>query len=291
MLRPLKHSAGYRGDPLRLHEDGGAGRGRRSGRHLLSQAARPGGALQSRRLVRPAEQKTKGKVERPFRYVREDFFLGRSFRNLDDLNAQLRLDTVANPRRHASTRVVLEHFAEEQPYLKAPPAMPFAVVLTLDRRVTREGMVSVGGNLYSVSDCTRRRIVEVHTLADEIGILEDDKLIAVHPVLKGRGQRRIAGDHRTAPRFARLCPFSESYFDVGISAPIAYLLVSREFQTRSPHLSRSMPAPVSPHIEPRPRRLALTGSVGEIQQNAIRRRSWYAGDVAITGILWRGCTP
>jgi hypothetical protein len=32
----------------------------------------------------------KGKVERPFRYIREDFFLARSFRNLDDLNAQLR---------------------------------------------------------------------------------------------------------------------------------------------------------------------------------------------------------
>ena len=32
--------------------------------------------------------------------IREDFFLGASFRNLDDLNAQLRhwLDTVTNPR-------------------------------------------------------------------------------------------------------------------------------------------------------------------------------------------------
>jgi hypothetical protein len=27
-------------------------------------------------------------VERPFRYVREDFFLARSFRNLDDLNGR-----------------------------------------------------------------------------------------------------------------------------------------------------------------------------------------------------------
>ena len=73
----------------------------------------------------PYRAKTKGKVERPFRYVREDFFLGRSFRNLDDLNAQFRrwLDTVANPRRHATTgRIVLEHFAEEKPYLKALPA-------------------------------------------------------------------------------------------------------------------------------------------------------------------------
>ena len=60
--------------------------------------------------------KTKGKVERPFRYIREDFFLGRSFRNLDDLNAQFRqwLDQVANARTHATTRrVVAEHFAEE----------------------------------------------------------------------------------------------------------------------------------------------------------------------------------
>jgi transposase len=150
----------------------------------------------------PYRAKTKGKVERPFRYVREDFFLGRSFRNLEDLNAQFRhwLDTVANLRRHATTgRIVLEHFAEEKPYLKALPTMPFNVVLTLDRRVTREGMVSVGGNLYSVPDCTRRRVVEVHALANEIRILEDDKLIAVHPVLEGRGQRRIAGGHRTAP--------------------------------------------------------------------------------------------
>ena len=28
--------------------------------------------------------KTKGKVERPFRYIREDIFLGRSFRKLGD---------------------------------------------------------------------------------------------------------------------------------------------------------------------------------------------------------------
>ncbi|MHC2422096.1 hypothetical protein ACVMB2_006007 [Sinorhizobium meliloti] len=50
---------------------------------------------------RPYRAKTKGKVERPFRYIREDFFLAGSFRNLDDLNAQLRhwLDSVANRAR------------------------------------------------------------------------------------------------------------------------------------------------------------------------------------------------
>lgn len=43
------------------------------------------------RACRPYRAQTKGKVERPFRYIREDFFLARSFRNLDDLNEQLRV--------------------------------------------------------------------------------------------------------------------------------------------------------------------------------------------------------
>ena len=37
------------------------------------------------RACRPYRAKTKGKVEWPFRYIRQDFFLGRTFRNIDDL--------------------------------------------------------------------------------------------------------------------------------------------------------------------------------------------------------------
>lgn len=57
------------------------------------------------RACRPYRAKTKGKVERPFRYVREDFFLAGRFRNLDDLNAQFTqwLDQVANRRLHGTT--------------------------------------------------------------------------------------------------------------------------------------------------------------------------------------------
>jgi hypothetical protein len=58
-------------------------------------------------------------------------------------------------------------------------------------------MVSVGGNLYSVPGVTRKRVVEVRTLAGEIRIA--DRLIAVHPVLEGRHQRRLALGHRKMP--------------------------------------------------------------------------------------------
>ena len=107
------------------------------------------------------------------------------------------LDTVANPRTHATThRVVTEAFAEERASLRTLPLAPFRSVLKLERRISREGMVSVGGNAYSVPDATRRRTVEVHTLADEVRIFEDGALIAAHPVLEGRHQRCVEPGHR-----------------------------------------------------------------------------------------------
>jgi len=92
------------------------------------------------RACRPYRAKTKGKVERPFSYIRQDFFLGRRFRDLDDLNAQLIgwLDTVANIRVHGTTqRVVAEAFAAEQPELQTLPQHRFDAVLKLERRVSQ----------------------------------------------------------------------------------------------------------------------------------------------------------
>lgn len=143
--------------------------------------------------------KTKGKVERPFRYIREDFFLGRSFRNLDDLNLQLSdwLDTVANVRVHGTTqRVVAEAFAAEQPELQTLPEHRFDAVLKLERRVSHDGFVAIGGNYYSVPDRTRR-VVEVQQLPDRIRILDLGNIVAEHAVLEGRKQYRIDRNHRT----------------------------------------------------------------------------------------------
>ena len=57
------------------------------------------------RSCRPYRARTKGKVERPIRYIRENFFYGRSFANDDDLNEQAArwLEGTANVRRHATT--------------------------------------------------------------------------------------------------------------------------------------------------------------------------------------------
>ena len=137
--------------------------------------------------------------ERPFSYIRQDFFLGRRFRNLDDLNAQLAdwLATVANVRVHGTTqRIVAEAFTAEQPELQVLPEHRFDAVLKLERRVSHDGFVAIGGNFYSVPDRTRR-LVEIQQLPDRIRILDFGIVVAEHPVLEGRKQYCINRSHRT----------------------------------------------------------------------------------------------
>ena len=57
------------------------------------------------RACRPYRARTKGKVERPIRYIRDSFFYGRAFANDEDLNEQAArwLEQTANVRRHGTT--------------------------------------------------------------------------------------------------------------------------------------------------------------------------------------------
>ena len=67
-------------------------------------------------------------------------------------------------------------------------------------------MVSVGGNLYSVPDTTRRRILDVHVFANEIHIFENGAVVASHLALEGRDQTRLDPAHRKASAPSRRRP-------------------------------------------------------------------------------------
>jgi transposase len=81
------------------------------------------------RVCRPYRAQTKGKVERPIRYLRGSFLYGRTFLSDADLNAQVAhwLDTVANPRVHGTTGAVpAERFRQQEQALLQPlPARPY----------------------------------------------------------------------------------------------------------------------------------------------------------------------
>ena len=108
------------------------------------------------RACRPYRAKTKGKVERPVAYVRDNFVYGRTILGDGDLAAQTVtwLDTVANVRRHGTTReapqtrFVRDEQAALQPLaahayrslvLTAPPPvrptrLPVAAPVAVERR-------------------------------------------------------------------------------------------------------------------------------------------------------------
>jgi hypothetical protein len=103
------------------------------------------------KVCRPYRAQTKGKVERPIRYLRDSFLYGRTFVSDADLNAQVLdwLATVANVRQHATTQwIPAEQFARvERPRLLPMPTSPYrSLVLsplspaptTEDRRHTRD---------------------------------------------------------------------------------------------------------------------------------------------------------
>jgi hypothetical protein len=81
------------------------------------------------RACRPYRAKTKGKVERPVRYLRENFVYGREFLGDADLAAQADhwLARVANARVHATTGAApAVRFADdEQRHLRALASRPY----------------------------------------------------------------------------------------------------------------------------------------------------------------------
>lgn len=87
------------------------------------------------RACRPYRAKTKGKVERPIRYVRENFVYGREF--LDDAHLDAERErwlAKANQRIHATTKErPVERFAHERTLLRALAAQPYRSLIVFAR--------------------------------------------------------------------------------------------------------------------------------------------------------------
>ena len=81
------------------------------------------------RACRPYRARTKGKVERPIRYLRDNFLYGRTFLGDADLSEQLTrwLSEVANQRVHGTTREIpaVRFAREERAALQPLAARPY----------------------------------------------------------------------------------------------------------------------------------------------------------------------
>lgn len=139
------------------------------------------------------------RVERPFGYIENNFYGGRTFADLVDCNAQLRQWCDTNNAKvrkylHGSPRDLL---AGELAYLKPLPAHIPEVYATEPRVVDLYGCVSLHTNRYTVPAALIGEQVQVREYKDKVRVYHGPRRVAEHPLLPpGRHQRHTLPEHR-----------------------------------------------------------------------------------------------
>jgi transposase len=152
----------------------------------------------SPRACRPYRAQTKGKVERGIKYVRQNFWCGLHFTDLDDLNrqAQCWINEIANVRVHGTTgEVPFERLPQE--HLQALPHQRFDTSIKAERYASRDCLVSYDGNFYSVPAAWANKMLLVKETEDRQLIIVNGlgEVVAQHRKLPGRYKRAIVSAH------------------------------------------------------------------------------------------------
>jgi transposase len=180
------------------------------------------------RPVAVARGNEKGRVERAIRYVRDGFFAGRSFTDLDDLNAQAEswCNGSAADRRcpDEPDRTVREVFAEEAARLLPLPDNPAPLLEHVTVTVGKTPYVRFDLNDYSVPHNRVRRTLSVLADPHEVRIVDGTEVLACHRRSYDKGariedtayvqalveQKRAARQHRALDRLAQAVPAGQA---------------------------------------------------------------------------------
>ncbi len=137
------------------------------------------------RPVAVARGNEKGRVERAIRYVRDAFFAARTWRDLDDLNAQATAwclgQAADRPCPEERTLTVREAFAQEQPRLLPLPDNPFPSDERVEVKVGKTPYVRFDLNDYSLPHTHVQRLVTVVASPQEVRIVDGATVLACHP--------------------------------------------------------------------------------------------------------------
>ena len=147
------------------------------------------------RLCWPYRPQTKGKIENTIRYVKGNFFNGRTFESLSDLNSQCSawLRKV-NSQIHGTTGKIPAEIVGEETLARIDAVPEFTYRVTRARKVSRECYVHYNANRYSVPWKYAGR---ESTVTEESGILKikiGDEIIE-HGVLQGSGRISRKKEH------------------------------------------------------------------------------------------------
>jgi len=162
--------------------------------------------------------------------VREAFFAARTFRDLDDLNAQAAAwcegacaDRLCPQDRARTVRTV---FAEEAPRLLALPENPFPTEERIEVSVGKSPYARFDLNDYTVPHTHVNRTLSVLATLDTVRILEGSAVLAIHRRTFDRGaqieikahletlvtHKRAARAHRAQDRLHHAAPSAKPLF-------------------------------------------------------------------------------
>ena len=137
------------------------------------------------RPVAPARGNEKGRVERTIRYVRDAFFAARTYRDLDDLNAQALAwcsgQAADRPCAEDRQRSVRETFALERTHLLGLSENPFPSDERLAVEVGKTPYVRFDLNDYTVPHRYVGRTLTVLASEQTVRIVDGNELVATHP--------------------------------------------------------------------------------------------------------------
>lgn len=131
----------------------------------------------------------KGKVERPYRFIREGFWRGYGFICLETANRDLLAWLKKKDERvHGTTHEVVSlRFDRERPHLNPLPRQPFDTSYRVYRKVYKDCTVRFEGNNYVVPHTLVGRQIILRVKGAIMRIFVDDQLVVTYRIPEGKG--------------------------------------------------------------------------------------------------------
>ncbi len=152
-------------------------------------------------FCRRSDPQSKGKVENVIKFVKNNFLYGRSYYDIETLQAQVIgwLGRTGNGMMHSTIRKVpLEEWALEKEHLHPWVSVKILPVYMM-RYVRVDNTISYQGNFYSLPQGTYKKdvMVMIWLKDNELHIHDDQrKFLCRHQVAQSKGNKVINTDHK-----------------------------------------------------------------------------------------------
>lgn len=150
------------------------------------------------RACQPYRPQTKGKIEATVRYVKQNFWPGIGFSDLEDLNRQARQwCEEINRKPHATTGEAPLSRLQREALTPVSGQPDYDTSRVVWREVRKDCLISYRGSLYSVPHALagKRVLVRESPESDWVRILYQDQVLAEHRVAELKGQLVLNASH------------------------------------------------------------------------------------------------